>query len=125
MVRYDAAIIGAGGEGLAASIALAEAGLSTVVVERNVSTGGRLSSREFHPGFFASPFTDAIPHVPAQAFHALRLARHGIAMMPLTNIAIAPDYAPQLASKALLDEIREVQDALLARAGAEALELQP
>lgn len=77
MVRYDAAIIGAGANGLAAAAALAGAGLKAVVLERASTPGGRCTTREFHPGFRASPFCDEIMPVPAEIFRALDLARHG------------------------------------------------
>ena len=65
MERFDAAIIGGGAEGLTASIVLARAGLKTIVVERNREPGGRCQTREFHPGFRASPFCDEVPPIPA------------------------------------------------------------
>ena len=75
--RYDAAIIGAGADGLAAATLLARAGLRTLVVERNPQPGGRLVTRQFQRGFFASPFADDLPPIPADLFWALDLARHG------------------------------------------------
>src|SRR5271155_2682164 len=67
-LRYDAAIIGAGAEGLAAAILLGRAGLSVIVIERGRGAGGRLVMREFHPGFRASPFVDDIVEIPPQLF---------------------------------------------------------
>jgi len=89
MVRYDAAIIGAGANGLAAAAALAAAGLRTIVLERGERPGGRCVTREFHPGFRASPFCDEIAVVPAEIARALDLARHGA-------IFTATPPAPQL-----------------------------
>lgn len=63
-MTYDAAIIGAGADGLAAAIVAARAGRRTVVIERGLAPGGRCATLEFHPGFFASPFCDAVPAVP-------------------------------------------------------------
>lgn len=76
-MRYDAAIIGAGTNGLAAAAALAGAGLKTIVLERSNGCGGRARTREFHSGFRASPFCDEIQPIPAEIFRALDLARHG------------------------------------------------
>jgi phytoene dehydrogenase-like protein len=76
-VRYDAAIIGAGTNGLAAAAALSGVGLKTIVLERSERAGGRCTTREFHPGFRASPYCDEIAPVPADIFRALDLARHG------------------------------------------------
>ena len=81
-MRYDAAIIGAGTNGLAAAATLARAGLSVAVFERSERVGGRCTTREFHPGFRASPFCDEIAPVPAAIFRALDLAWHGAIFMP-------------------------------------------
>lgn len=81
-MRYDVAIIGAGTNGLAAAATLARAGLGVAVFERAERVGGRCATREFHPGFRASPFCDEIAPVPAAIFRALDLARHGAVFMP-------------------------------------------
>lgn len=81
-MRYDVAIIGAGTNGLAAATMLARAGLSVAVFERAERVGGRCATREFHPGFRASPFCDEIAPIPAAIFRALDLARHGAIFMP-------------------------------------------
>ena len=81
-MRYDAAIIGAGTNGLAAAAMLARAGLRVAVFERAERVGGRCTTREFHPGFRASPFCDEIAPIPAAIFRALDLARHGAIFMP-------------------------------------------
>ena len=57
-MQYDAAIIGAGADGLSAAGHLARAGLKVAVIERSTRAGGRLETRVFHPGFSASPFLD-------------------------------------------------------------------
>lgn len=76
-MRYDAAIIGAGANGLAAAAVLAGAGLKTILLERGDAVGGRCRTREFHPGFRASAYCDALAPIPAEIFRALDLARHG------------------------------------------------
>jgi phytoene dehydrogenase-like protein len=81
-VRYDAAIIGAGAEGLAAAALLAGAGARTIVLERSERAGGRATTREFHPGFRASPFADELPPIPADVYWALDLARRGAIFRP-------------------------------------------
>ena len=72
-MRYDAAIIGAGANGLAAAALLTRAGLAVVLVERAAAAGGRLVTRSFHPGFSASVFADRIPEIPAELLTALDL----------------------------------------------------
>jgi len=76
-VRYDAAIIGAGANGLAAAALLGRAGRSVIVLDRAQTCGGRCTTREFHPGFRASPFCDEVAPIPVKVFRALDLARHG------------------------------------------------
>ncbi len=72
-MRYDAAIIGAGADGLTAAATLATAGLKVVVLERAPRAGGRLATLEFHPGHFASPFTDRVADVPPAIARGLSL----------------------------------------------------
>jgi len=91
-VRYDAAIIGAGANGLAAATALARAGLTAIVIERSDRAGGRLSTREFHPGFRASPFLDELAPIPQDIFWSLGLAQRGADLMPApVSLALWPD----------------------------------
>jgi phytoene dehydrogenase-like protein len=90
--RYDAAIIGAGADGLTAAALLARAGQRVVVLERRAEPGGRLVTREFHPGFRAAPFADALPPVPDDLFRRLDLARHGAWRAPAADaVALWPD----------------------------------
>jgi phytoene dehydrogenase-like protein len=91
-LRYDACIIGAGAEGLAAAAMLAGRGLKVVVVERDAHAGGRCATREFHPGFRASPFVDEVAEIPADIFWSLDLARRGVLLAPAsTSLALWPD----------------------------------
>ncbi|MBS0281405.1 MAG: FAD-dependent oxidoreductase, partial [Proteobacteria bacterium] len=101
-MRYDAAIIGAGADGLTAAATLAKAGLKVVVLERAARAGGRLATVEFHPGYFASPYADAVPEVPAAIARAL-----GLDLRPV---------------RALPDGLKVTRDAALARAFADAME---
>lgn len=98
-LHYDAAIIGAGADGLAAAITLAKSGLKIIVLERNEKPGGRCITREFHPGFHASPFCDEVSPIPAEIFWALDLARYGALFMPSpVSTALWPDRAKSLRS---------------------------
>lgn len=100
ILRYDAAIIGAGADGLAAAVTLARAGLKVVVLERNEQPGGRAVTREFHPGFQASPFCDELAPIPAEVFWALDLARHGaLFMSSAASTALWPDRATTLSAE--------------------------
>jgi phytoene dehydrogenase-like protein len=102
-VRYDAAIIGAGANGLTAAAVLARAGLKTVVIERGHQAGGRLVTDVFHPGFSASAFADRAPEIPAEISAALALD------LPLLIERLPPD-------------IRQRRDAALAEIFARARE---
>ena len=81
-MRYDAAIIGAGADGLTAAATLANAGLKVVVLERASRAGGRLTTLEFHPGHFASPYADAVAEVPLAIARAFGLALRPAPPMP-------------------------------------------
>ena len=73
-MRYDAAIIGAGANGLTAAAVLIRAGLTVLVIERAARPGGRLVTDDFHPGFAASVFADRVPAIPPEVMAALELA---------------------------------------------------
>jgi phytoene dehydrogenase-like protein len=81
-LRYDVAIIGGGAEGLIAAALLGRARLRAIVLERNERPGGRCTTREFHPGFRASPFADEIAPIPAELHWALDLSRRGAVFQP-------------------------------------------
>ena len=72
--EYDAVVVGAGPNGLAAAIRIAEHGLSTLVLEQNVDIGGACRTAELtlpgfwhdlgsavHPLAFGSPFFSSLP----------------------------------------------------------------
>jgi phytoene dehydrogenase-like protein len=89
---YDAAIIGAGAEGLAAAALLGRFGAKTILIERSDRVGGRLVTREFHPGFRVSPFADELPAIPAPIHWALDLTRRGTTFLPVhRSLALWPD----------------------------------
>jgi phytoene dehydrogenase-like protein len=82
MERDDAAIVGAGPEGLIAAIILARANCRVILLERQGRTGGRAETYEFHPGFKASPYADELPAIPARLFRMLDLPRAGAFLAP-------------------------------------------
>jgi phytoene dehydrogenase-like protein len=125
--RYDACVIGAGAEGLAAAIVLAKAGLRTAVIERSAQPGGRCATREFHPGFRASPFADELAPIPSNLYWKLGLARHGAFFLPAPlSTAIWPDRVDILDVSAtsgasrLGTQVCDFQRSILARAFREA-----
>lgn len=128
-MRYDAIIIGAGAEGLAAAVLLGQAGLRALVVERNADVGGRSTTREFHPGFRASPFVDELAAIPSELYWTLGLARRGVIFAPSgPSLAVWPNRLHRLpphresASPAgrLLERASTCRTAILARAADEA-----
>ena len=78
--RYDAVIVGAGPNGLAAAITLASAGLSTLLVERSeVPGGGMRSSGLTLPGFTHDVCSAVHPlGIGSPFFRTLGLERHGL-----------------------------------------------
>jgi phytoene dehydrogenase-like protein len=91
----DAAVIGAGPNGLVAACALADAGWDVVVLEAAGEVGGAVRSVEVVPGYVHDLFSSFYPLAAASpVFRALHLERHGLiwdhAPNVLTHLA-APD----------------------------------
>jgi len=110
LLRYDVCIIGAGPDGLASAARLAARGLKVLLVERAASPGGPLVTREFAPGFFASPFADEVPAIPPPIFRDLDLARRGaiLAMREVVSSS-ANSVRAAVIARVLADAARPVQ----------------
>ncbi|MGD0192095.1 MAG: NAD(P)/FAD-dependent oxidoreductase [Rhizomicrobium sp.] len=122
-MRYDAVIIGASADGLAAAVLLARKGLKTVVIERGDRPGGLLQTREFHPGFRASPFADEIAPVPPTIHWELDLSRRGTDFLPAPcSLAHWPDRQHLLmsydasATNLFLAEVQQIRTQTISRA---------
>jgi phytoene dehydrogenase-like protein len=91
-LRYDAAIIGAGANGLAAAALLARSGATTIVIERHDAPAPRLAGRVIHPGYRASPYADEIAPISPSLFRTLGLAQRGAIMRKAPHsLAIWPE----------------------------------
>ena len=80
MTEHDAVVVGAGPNGLAAAIALAQAGRSVLVLEANDSPGGGARSAELTlPGFVHDLCSGVHPlAVASPFFRSLNLEQHGL-----------------------------------------------
>lgn len=77
---YDAVVVGAGPNGLAAGIMLARAGLATLLIEGNSTAGGGARSAELTlPGFIHDPCSTVHPlGILSPFFRTLTLERYGL-----------------------------------------------
>jgi len=121
-VRYDACVIGAGAEGLAAAAVAAAQGLKVIVAERETRAGGRTALHEFHPGFHAPLYADELPAIPPEIFRALDLGLRGACLMPASaSLAVWPDrHSLILPWAETVSSLEALRQAVVARALADA-----
>jgi len=103
----DAAVIGAGPNGLAAAIALARAGASVVVVEARDEVGGGARTAELTLPGFAHDVCSACHPMGALSpwFRALPLAQHGLRWLhPTASVAHPLDSEPAVLLRRSLPE---------------------
>lgn len=118
MSGYDAVVVGAGPNGLAAAIVLARAGLSVLVIEGASSIGGGARTEELTLPGFKHDVCSAVHPLAADSplFAALPLADHGLEWIePPTAIAHPLDHSP---SALLTRDIERSARSLAADAGA-------
>jgi phytoene dehydrogenase-like protein len=86
MLKYDAVVVGAGPNGLAAAIVLAKQGLSTVLLEANEIIGGGARSAELTlPGFI---------HDYCSAIHPMSVVSPFLRTLPLADYGLEWRYSP-------------------------------
>jgi phytoene dehydrogenase-like protein len=95
---YDAVIIGAGHNGLTAAAYLARAGYSTLVLERREIVGGCCVTEEIAPGCRASTTSYIASMLRPEVIRDLRLAQHGLCMVPCDPALQVPFLDGQLVS---------------------------
>lgn len=83
--NYDAIVIGGGHNGLVNAAYLAKSGLKTLVLERRHLVGGAAITEELIPGFKFTTFSYAISLMRPDIVQDLRLADHGMMVLPLVN----------------------------------------
>jgi phytoene dehydrogenase-like protein len=90
---YDAVVIGAGVNGLAAAAYLAKAGQRVLVVERRDVIGGTAATEEVFPGFRFDTCRHDAGWLSPRIASDLKLKRHGLEMIDVDATVFAPHPA--------------------------------
>jgi phytoene dehydrogenase-like protein len=88
--RYDAVIVGGGHNGLVAACYLAEADMSTLVLERYSKVGGAAVSEEYVPGYTFSTGSYVLSLMPRKIIEELRLLDAGVQFIERNPRFFAP-----------------------------------
>jgi phytoene dehydrogenase-like protein len=91
---YDAIVIGAGPNGLAAATRLAKAGKKVLILERAPHPGGLSARREFHPGFSVPGILHDDALTTKKAAGELELEKHGLKFRSAPSTYIAEQNGP-------------------------------
>ena len=83
--QYDAIVIGGGHNGLINASYLAKAGLKTILLEQRDIVGGAAITEELIPGFHFTTFSYAISLLRPDIIQDLKLASHGLLVLPMAN----------------------------------------
>ena len=94
--RWDAVIVGGGHNGLTAAAYLAEAGFSTLVLERRDIVGGCCVTEEIAPGCRASTTSYIASMLRPEVIHDLDLASFGLRMVPCDPFLQVPFHDGQI-----------------------------